>query len=82
MYSPRSLESLRSLGLDDKKLYKISFKEFLNINPDIRVMESDIQEKRYQHYENKRLDKIAKAIERRKEIIENPDRNFSKVINH
>jgi hypothetical protein len=64
------------------KLYKISFKEFLNNNPDIRVMEPDIQENRYQHYENKRNEKISKAIERRKEMIENPDKVFSKVNNN
>jgi hypothetical protein len=42
-------------------------------------MDSDIQEKRYQHYENKRLEKISKASERRKDIIANPDKIFSKV---
>lgn len=42
-------------------------------------MESDIQEKRYQHYDNKRLEKISIAIERRKDIIANPDKIFSKV---
>ncbi len=42
-------------------------------------MQPDIQEKRFQHYENKRLDKIERAIERRKDIIANPDNFFSKV---
>jgi len=64
---------LKSLGFDLNKLYQISLKEFLNNNPDIRVMESEIQLKRYQHHENKRLEKITKAIERRKDIIANPD---------
>jgi len=36
-------------------------------------MENEIQLKRYQHHENKRLEKITKAIERRKDIIANPD---------
>ena len=45
-------------------------------------MEPEIQEKRYQHYENKRNEKISKAIERRKEMIENPDKVFSKVSNN
>jgi len=44
-------------------------------------LESEIQQKRYEHYENKRLEKINKAIERRKEIIANPDKLFSKVLN-
>lgn len=43
-------------------------------------MEAEIQEKRYQHFENKRNGKIQKAIQRRNDIITNPDKVFSKVI--
>ncbi len=42
-------------------------------------MEIDIQEKRYEHYEEKRQEKIFKAIERRKDMIANPDNIFTKV---
>ncbi len=64
-----------------KKLYKISFKDYLNNNPEIRSIEYGVQEKRYRHQENRRLEKIQKAIERRRDIIEHPDKVFSTLKN-
>lgn len=48
-------------------------------HPDIRVMDKQIQEKRYNHKEEKKKIQIKEGIERRKEMIENPDKIFSKV---
>jgi len=78
-FSPRSIEALKSLGIEMSLLYQISFKEFLNNNPDIRVMDCELQNKRYQHYESKRMEKINKAIERRKELITNPEMLITRV---
>ena len=60
-------------------LYQISLKDFLNNNPNIKVMEKGLQEKRYQHHEEKRINRINHAIERRRDMINNPEKNFSKV---
>ena len=43
-------------------------------------MDLEIQEKRYNHKEERKQLKIKETIERRKEIIENPDKLFSKVM--
>jgi hypothetical protein len=51
----------------------------LNLNHELRVLEPEIQERRYQHKEERKKHKINNAIERRKEIIENPDKLFSNV---
>ena len=42
-------------------------------------MNPEIQEKRYNHKEERKKMKIKEGIERRKEMIENPDKIFSKV---
>lgn len=45
----------------------------------MRVLEPEIQERRYNHKEERKKIKINHAIERRKEIMENPDKLFTKV---
>ena len=67
--SPRSLNIISSLGLKPKDLYKISFKEFLTNNPELRKMGKEIQEQRYKLYEDERQNNINRCIEQRKEII-------------
>lgn len=42
-------------------------------------MEPEIQERRYEHKEERKRIRLKRAIERRTEIIENPDKLFSKV---
>lgn len=74
------MEALKTLGFDVNKLYKMSLKEYINQNPDIRALGMDIQQRRYSHHEDKRLEKINRAIERRRQIIANPDKIFTKVI--
>ena len=48
-------------------------------NHELRVLEPEIQERRFQHKEERKKHKINIAIERRKEIIEDPDKLFSNV---
>ena len=45
-------------------------------------MDRSIQDKRYNHQEEKKRIKIKEGIERRKEMIEFPDKIFSKVKKH
>merc|ERR1712151_208962 len=77
--SPRSIEALRSLGYEPEKLYKISLREFLKNYPDVRNMHPEIQMKRYNHKEELKRTKIKEAIERRKDIIENPSKVYPKA---
>ena len=67
--SPRSLNIISSLGLKPKDLYKISFKEFLKNNPELKKMGKEIQEQRYKLFEEERQNNINRCIEQRKEII-------------
>ena len=67
--SPRSLNIISSLGLKPKDLYKISFKEFLTNNPELKKMGKEIQEQRYKLYEDERQNNINRCIEQRKGII-------------
>ena len=43
-------------------------------------MNHENQERRYNHKEEKRIMKINLALERRKEIIENQEKQYSKVL--
>ena len=67
--SPRSLNIISSLGLKPKDLYKISFKEFLKNNPELKKMGKEIQEQRYKLFEEERQNNINRCIDQRKEII-------------
>ena len=61
--SPRSLNIISSLGLKPKDLYKISFKEFLKNNPELKKMGKEIQEQRYKLFEEERQNNINRCIE-------------------
>ena len=67
--SPRSLNIISSLGLKPKDLYQISFQEFLNNNPDLKKLGKEIQNQRYQFYNQERENNINRCIQQRKEII-------------
>ena len=69
-HSPRSIEAINSLGFELHKLYYISFEDFLYTHPELKSISKDLQEKRYNHYEAKRQEKISKAKEKRREIID------------
>ena len=61
---------LLELGLDEKKLYKISKKEYLDNHPELKQEKVQVQEKRYEHYEKRRQEAINQARKIRTEVIE------------
>ena len=79
--SPRSLNIISSLGLKPKDLYQISFQEFLNNNPDLKKLGKEIQNQRYQFYNQERENNINRCIEQRQELIKLTKKNKQKQNN-
>jgi hypothetical protein len=67
--SPRSLEALGLLGYNIKKLYHISFESYIKNHPELKNFSQEIQERRYNHFEEIRLKKINEAKNKREELI-------------
>ena len=85
--SPRSKFALEQLGLEEERLYKISKKEYLENNLELKKEKPEILDKRYDHYEKKRLEAIKEARNIRNQIIENytttnNSKNSTKGFNH
>ena len=69
MYSPRSLNVISSLGLKAQDLYKVSFQDYLKQNPELKKLSKELQNQRYDLYEEERQNNINRCIQKRKEII-------------
>ena len=67
--SPKSKQALLSLGLEENDLYEITMKEYIDSRPELKKASPDVQEKRYKHYEQRRLKSINEAKEMRQIII-------------
>ena len=61
---------LLELGLEEDKLYKISKKEYLDNHPELKQEKTEIQDKRYEHYEKRRQEAIDQARQIRANILE------------
>ena len=59
---------LLELGLEEDKLYKITKKEYLDNHPELKQEKTEIQDKRYEHYEKRRQEAIDQARQIRAEI--------------
>jgi hypothetical protein len=55
--------------LKPNDLYQITFKEFLNNNPELKKLNKEIQSKRYTLFEEDRKNNIKKCIQHRKDLI-------------
>ena len=62
---------MATLGIEEERLYYISFEEFLQAHPELKNVQKDLQERRYNHFEEKRKRFIEEAQKMRKQIIEN-----------
>ncbi len=80
--SPRSLEALNLLGIEPQKLYYTTFKEFFENHPELKVLDKYLQEYRYQHHEEKRLNRIKMATEKRSELINNINNKVNFMISY
>ena len=63
------MNAIAALGYKIDDLYKISFEEFLEQNPEYKNESEEIQHKRYDLLEEEREKKIIRCKEKRKEII-------------
>jgi len=52
---------MKQLGYSMGDFSIIEFLEFININADVKILPKDLQQLRYDHIENVRLQKIADA---------------------
>ena len=68
--SPKSKQALLSLGLSENELYEISMKEYIENHPELKKASSEVQEKRYNHYEQRRIRSINEAKEMRQQLYE------------
>jgi len=73
--SPRSLLALYILGYSPDDLHVIPFNNYLTIYPNLRTYSKELQQRNYEFYENKRLEKIKESRQKRIEIIEEKNIN-------
>ena len=62
-------------------LYQISFQEYLKQNPDLKKLSKEIQNQKYNFYEEERKNNIKRCIQKRQEIInltKKPKNNLKK----
>ena len=80
--SPRSIEAMKQLGFEMEDIVYITPLQFINLNPEIRSLPPEIQNRRYGFYEQYRQIKIQKIKEVRDEIklkkTENNENNGEK----
>ena len=60
--SPHSKLALAQLGIREEKLYEITKEKYLQIHPELNGASSDIQDKRYEHYNKRREEKGIKIL--------------------
>ena len=65
-----SKQALLELGLEENKLYRLDKEKYLLRHPELKNASTEIQDKRYDHYEQRRQDQIELAKKRRNELIE------------
>jgi hypothetical protein len=65
------LNAIASLGIKVKDLYKISFEDFIRQHPEYKKLSKEVQQKRYELYDEERLSNINRCILKRQEIIKN-----------
>ena len=67
--SPRSQIALLNLGIDMNCLYYLSRDEYLSKHPELKNESIDVKNRYYYHFEEKRKNKIKRAIKKRDELI-------------
>ena len=49
------------LGLNEQDLYDISLNDYINLHPELKIVLKEIQNKRFEHYNSRRLKSIEEA---------------------
>ena len=76
--SSRSKEAIANLGINMDRLYQLSLEEYLAQHPELKNIPKDLQQKKYDHYEEKRKEFIKNAIDLRKNIIDKEEKKNNK----
>ena len=71
LLSPNSKEALATLGIELNQLFYLTFDDYISQHPDLKGFSRDLQEKRYNHFEEKRKHRLFEVKERRNKIKEN-----------
>ena len=79
MNSPRSKEAIKLLGLEEDMLYYIPFTEYLKNHPELSNLDKDLQQKKYNHVENRRKKYIEDLILKRRAIISDDNEKKNKI---
>ena len=58
------------MGIEEIRLYYISFDDFFKRHPELKNVNKDLQERKYNHYEKRRKNLIQLSIKKRRELIE------------
>ena len=66
---------MATLGIEEERLYYVSFDEFLQTHPELKNVQKDLQERRYNHFEEKRKKFLEEAQKKRKQIMEHKKNN-------
>ena len=72
--SPHSLLAIRLIGVTLDDLRYISLDDYIKKNPDIQYLENELQEERYNHHEQNRLELINEAKKLREDLLQ--DKNY------
>ncbi|MCQ2820456.1 MAG: hypothetical protein MJ252_24600, partial [archaeon] len=67
--SPRSKRALLELGIEEDQLYFLTKSEFFKMHPELISSSVELRNRRYEHYDLKRKDRIQRAIEEREKIL-------------
>jgi hypothetical protein len=71
LLSPNSKEALGTLGIELNQLFYLTFDDYISQHPDLKGFSRDLQEKRYNNFEEKRKHRIFEVNEKRNKIKEN-----------
>lgn len=68
--SPRSIKACKRVGVEPRELFFMDFQTFKSVNPEVRNLNKEVQNLRYEHYEKLRQDTVNAVKEERQKIIE------------
>ena len=76
--SPFSMKACKLQGVTEKDLYYISLEDYINSNPDSKNLPKELQQKRYDNYEENRTKLIEELKETRNKLIEESEKQKEK----
>ena len=66
------------MGVNPKELFYVDYNTFKNSNPEVRLLNKELQKMRFEHYEKLRLSTISLVKEERNILLNEPFSGDSK----